>query len=210
MRIRALLGVVAQFLGAQILGTPRFWAGAGGKPVDGGGVHRCFSTALLERTARALRGTAEMNGLRLLMTVGFASVCGMPCVACAGAATDNNAVPYTIAAEDDAVASPFVPRVRVHLVAAPGAMLRRLSPGDGAWRDVCTVPCDGWTPASGSYRVVVAEGESTVAFTLPRAAGRSVDLRVDPDGHVWTTDPAELGVARGPGILWWQWRLLAR
>src|SRR5579884_866754 len=122
------------------------------------------------------------------------------CVACTGAGASAGTRTYTAVAAGEPPAGPSVPPVYVHLAAARGAVLQRLSPRDDDWKDVCTAPCDGWVPAYGSYRVSTHDREPTDAFTLPGPPGTSVALAADDDGKVWTRDSVDLRAHRAGAV----------
>jgi hypothetical protein len=99
--------------------------------------------------------------------------------------------------------------VYAHVEANEGAILQRLSTGDGDWKDVCAVPCDGYVPAFGSYRISSLDRAPSAPFTLPGPPGTGVALERDSDGNVWTTDSVQLqaqrarSAARSAALLWW-------
>ncbi len=131
-------------------------------------------------------------------------------VACGGAS--SRVPPPVYVPESPAGAAvqqgPAVPPVYLHVQAREGAVVQVLSTVDSEWKDVCQVPCDGYVPAYGSYRVLLrrlppsaeftlpAEPGATAQFTLPGPPGTSVGLAVDDSGRVWTTDSVQLEARR--------------
>ena len=115
------------------------------------------------------------------------------CAACGGSAVQRAPV-YSPAPTTADRVGPVVPPVYLHLAASTGAVLERKTDDD--WAAVCSVPCDGYVPAFGAYRVSLPRLEPTAAFTLPGPPGTRVALKVDDDGTVWTRDSAQLAADR--------------
>jgi hypothetical protein len=91
---------------------------------------------------------------------------------------------------------PVVAPIYVHLAAESGSILQRSGVSGAEWVDVCASPCNGYIPAFGSYRVAVPRRDPTSPFTLPGGPGTSIAVKVDDDGHVWTTDSPGLAAHR--------------
>ena len=82
----------------------------------------------------------------------------------------------------------------LEVVGRDGVKLERASIHGGrtaAWETLCEVPCRGYVPAYGSYRVVSSNGSVSDAFTLPGPPGTSVTLKADDDGRVWTRNSSD-------------------
>jgi hypothetical protein len=128
---------------------------------------------------------------RLVLQVVFFLAAGV-CGGCGGARLPATAPVYRVAPTHADLAGPVVSPIYMHMVGAEAALERA---ADVGWVRVCDSPCEGYVPASGTYRVAVPD-EHSAPFTMPGSPGTGVTLKVDDDATVWTRDSDQVAAAR--------------